>query len=187
MHPTFESALVYYCAPTLAGIKPASMMACEKSEYPDIYVLTEEYAAALAPQGLRFAIMCRCTRSSLVLVYREDLLQRRLEEPEAVALLQAAGYPPGALLSVMLEHLKQRISQNADFPHEIGVFLGYPLEDVRGFQEYQGQNYKLSGYWKVYSDVEHAKVCFARYDACREHLSRRMAQGLSITQLLYAA
>ncbi|MGE4549362.1 MAG: DUF3793 family protein [Intestinibacillus sp.] len=187
IHTAFESALVYYCAPTLAGMKPASLMACEKSEYPDLSVLAGQYAAALAPQGLRFEIMCRCAHSSLVLVYREALLQKRLQEPEVEILLRDAGYPSGGPLSAMLEHLKRRISQNVDFPHEIGVFLGYPLEDVRGFQEYKGQNYKLSGYWKVYSDVERAKICFARYDACREHLARRMAQGMSIAQLLHAA
>ncbi|WP_087064339.1 DUF3793 family protein [Intestinibacillus massiliensis] len=183
----FENALVNYCAPTLAGLKPASLMACEKAEYPNLGALAAQYTAALRAQGLRFEVVCRCAHSSLLLVYREDMLRRRLAEPAAAALLQAAGYPAGGALAEMLARLKRRIAQNADFPHEIGVFLGYPLEDVRGFQRHKGQNFKLCGYWKVYSDVERAKRCFAQYDHCRACFAGKLAQGMSITQLLRAA
>ena len=39
------------------------------------------------------------------------------------------------------------------FPHEMGVLLGYPVEDVRGFMEQNGQNALYQGYWKVYAHV----------------------------------
>lgn len=39
------------------------------------------------------------------------------------------------------------------FPHEMGLLLGYPIEDVVGFMEHSGKEYLYSGYWKVYENV----------------------------------
>lgn len=58
--------------------------------------------------------------------------------------------------------------EGKEFPHEIGIFLGYPIWDVEGFIEHKGQNYKFCGYWKVYQDVEGAKLKFKEYDRIRE-------------------
>ena len=75
-------------------------------------------------------------------------------------------------LEEMLDALQLRLTCGA-FPHEIGLFLGYPPEDVEGFRLHRGRDYKLCGCWKVYSDVEGARQCFRRYDRCRAALCRR--------------
>ena len=47
-----------------------------------------------------------------------------------------------------LARLIERLKDADEFPHEIGLFLGYPPEDVEGFiQEPNGQKY--TGIWKV--------------------------------------
>jgi hypothetical protein len=102
----------------------------------------------------------------LVLVFEK----KRLIQAASLqhAFLAGQGYPRSAPLFVLLDYLSKRCIRD-DFPHEIGIFLGYPVEDVRGFVAHKGRNYKLCGYWKVYGDVEKAKKCFRRYDACREY------------------
>lgn len=87
---------------------------------------------------------------------------------------------------MMLDDLQMRMIQTADFPHEIGLFLGYPVEDVLGFLENKGKNYSYCGHWKVYSDVERAKKLFAQYDRCRNTLCRKICDGCSITHLFTA-
>ena len=77
--------------------------------------------------------------------------------------------------------------EEREFPHEIGVFLGYPPADVQAFCRFGGANCKLCGYWKVYGDVEHARSCFARYDDCRECLCGGIGRGRTLAQLLAAA
>ena len=52
------------------------------------------------------------------------------------------------------------------FPHEVGIFLGYPLWDIRAFIENPRQKAKLTGYWKVYFDVEGALRRFQLFDEC---------------------
>lgn len=73
------------------------------------------------------------------------------------------------------------------FPHEIGVFLGYPIEDVIGFINNKGCNFKCCGYWKVYGDKEKAIKEFARYDKCRMIYTKLWNQGRSILKLTVAA
>lgn len=34
-----------------------------------------------------------------------------------------------------IKRLKSRLKNSDSFPHEIGIFLGYPLADVKGFIE----------------------------------------------------
>lgn len=49
----------------------------------------------------------------------------------------------------------QKRLNTKNFPHEIGIFLGYPLDDVIGFIEHKP--YYLVGDWKVYQNVNEAK------------------------------
>lgn len=64
--------------------------------------------------------------------------------------------------------LKKRFRQNC--PHEIGVFLGYPLEDVKAFIQNRGRNYKLNGYWKVYSNVPKAVEIFQGFNQAKSQV-----------------
>lgn len=113
-------------------------------------------------------------------------LQARLARPAVMQILRPLGYPVGGTLNQMLQVLRIRLMQQ-HFPHEIGLFLDYPVADVVGFARKGGADWKLCGYWKVYDDVEKAKALFARYDACKERLCRFLAAGHSISQLYPAA
>lgn len=70
----------------------------------------------------------------LVLVYRRDRLERQLEQEEVARLLERDGYPLAGGLEAMLDHLASRMAGSGGFPHEVGLFLGYPAEDVEGFR-----------------------------------------------------
>ncbi len=102
------------------------------------------------------------------------------------ALLLREGYPAQGGLEAMLETLGRRLNQG-DFPHEVGLFLGYPPEDVEGFRLHRGRDYKLAGCWKVYSDVERARQCFRRYGLCRAALCRRLREGKALAQVFRVA
>ena len=83
--------------------------------------------------------------------------------------------------------LKKRFEASEDFPHEIGIFLDYPLGDVIGFIQNGGQNYKCSGCWKVYCNECEALKMFQKYHKCREVYRNLWAKGRSVLQLTVAA
>lgn len=181
----FEKKLAFHTAPSLLGIKCASLFTLSRSEF-DICGNARRFNRRAAARGLKIKVLreeCSCAGRSLILVYSPKLLAARLSAPENRELLREYGYTDDMSLDECLERLSERTKCD-DFPHEIGIFLGYPAEDVRGFVENGGCNYKLCGCWKVYGSVESARRKFAAYDRCREYLCGRLEQGEDLYQAL---
>ena len=76
----------------------------------------------------------------------------------------------------------------AQFPHEMGLLLGYPVEDVEGFIKNKGNNYLYCGYWKVYGHVEEKRILFEKFEEARKRLIQFLNEGRSISEmaLMYA-
>ena len=79
-----------------------------------------------------------------------------------------------------------RFAEGGCFPHESGIFLGYPLEDVCGFIANKGNHAKLCGEWKVYGDAHAAARTFHRYTCCRQDYLDRFAVGTTLDSLIVA-
>lgn len=179
----FEKKLACFMAPSLLGIKCANLVSISKTEY-DLPAQLERFNRRTASKGLKLKILCICRERALVLHYNAFLLERQLAGPAQKKILQQFGYPDTSTLESKLNRLAERIRKEPQFPHEIGIFLGYPTEDVIGFMENKGENYKLCGYWKVYGDAEQAKRTFVNYDKCRNFLCNKLNQGYDIYQAL---
>ena len=61
------------------------------------------------------------------------------------------------------------IKENNPFPHEIGLILGYPPQDVIQYYINNGKRYLFSGYWKVYTNPDWASSQFRKYDEARAY------------------
>ena len=79
-----------------------------------------------------------------------------------------------------------RFRQGGEFPHEVGVFLGYPPEDVDGFIGNRACGHKCVGCWKVYGEEEAARKTFAKYQKCTRVYCEQWARGASIERLTVA-
>lgn len=180
----FEMMLAFHCGPAMAGIKPANLISCSRERYPRIDEEIGCMNRRLNGSGIYFDILCRCKNRSLIIVYRKEQLSRCLGGSEISALLRSIGYPDGGL-DVKLEHLRQRLAEDGEFPHEIGAFLGYPPEDIYGFINKERELY--TGYWKVYSNPERTLKLFRRYDSCRLALIKRLISGKTLADIFGAA
>ena len=121
--------------------------------------------------GIKVRCFCQGIGRAVVYVYREREVQQCLADPQVIAFLHTYGYE-STDVDVCLNYLSQRVSLSAQgaesYPHEMGIFLGYPLEDVRGFILHEGKDSCYTGYWKVYGDVEQAKQTVQVYDNAKE-------------------
>ena len=144
--------------------------------------------ALLAPRGVTVRVLksCPVTGAVLVYVYRPTQVAAILQRGDVQDFLQSEGYTPGNAES-MLAQLSRRLCCEEDFPHEIGVFLGYPLADVIGFIQNRGKNFTACGYWKVYTDPSAAQKAFDRYKKCERIYARCYYNGTPIRQLTVAA
>ena len=120
-------------------------------------------------------------------MYRPGRLKRDLSDRTAERILSERDYPVKQTEKCIVE-LVRRLNSEEAFPHEIGLFLGYPPEDVDAFIKNGAVGEKCIGMWKVYGDVETAKCKFAQYKKCtrlyceafqKYHSFDRLIAGLS--------
>lgn len=182
-YTSFGRKLAFHTAPTLLGIKCASLFSLSSSEF-DLDFHSQYFNRRTAAMGLASRILCRCKNRSLILVYSREQLAKRLSDSAVRAILERYGYTSDMTVGECLDRLSERIGESESFPHEIGIFLGYPVEDVVGFIENKGENFKFCGAWKVYGSVENARRTFADYDRCRNFLCNKLNGGADIYQTL---
>ena len=185
---TFEAVLVRQCAPTLAGMKPGSIFCFNHSPLEVSRQKVCQWNKQLAPFGLTVQILLERPGSSsvIVFVYRHDRLEQMLSDDAYQRFLAEAGYER-TNLDGLLEQLAYRLRTQPEFPHEIGVFLGYPLRDVIGFIENHGRNFTCCGFWKSYGDPAEMQVCFACYRRCIQTYVAMFEQGIPIERLAVPA
>ena len=177
-----EEDIIRYCAPTLAGMKTGSLFACR---FPSMAVLRDEVRCMnrrLLAKGLRVLPLSFKNKRALLYFFRPDMLKQSLSNSLACQLLAQRGYPSGDPDRCIIRLMEQlRIAP--EFPHEIGLFLGYPPEDVKGFIEQRALNCKCAGCWKVYGNQKEAEQTFDRYKKCTDCYLRNWQRGKSLESL----
>ncbi len=182
-----DAILVNHCSPTLAGLKIGSLLCLPRLKSRSEYMrLVETYNHMYNRKGLHFRILFCCPKRTLLYVYRPVMVESYVRDENIRAFLQQYGYVPGSTLSDMLDHLSVRFAEDGCFPHESGIFLGYPLEDVCGFITHKGNHAKICGDWKVYGDVVNASRTFRKFRCCRKDYMGRFAVGTTLESLIVA-
>lgn len=181
-----EELLVHYCAPTLAGLKTGNLFTCPYDSKAQVTDCIRALNRILVPKGLRVLPMGYVKDRVRIYVYRPAGLTADLGREEVREILTRAGYPCCSE-SCCVAELARRLEGGQDFPHEIGLFLGYPLEDVCGFIRHGGAGCKCIGCWKVYGDAEQARRTFRCYQRCTDRLRAQFRNGAGLEQLTVPA
>ena len=174
-----ERNIVEHCAPTLAGLKCGSLF-YHRHNGPAIYREIRDINLKLRGKGISATILRSSEGGHLVYVYRKNMVEESLSCARYI--LRDLGYDhirPG----YAIKHLRSRIAESKQLPSEIGIFLGYPVDDVIGFMENKGRNCKCMGCWKVYGDEEHANTLFLKYRKCRMIYRERYNIGTPVEKL----
>lgn len=161
-----EIVLSYYLAPVILKKKSAAMFVFPREDVIPMVSLV----GAIGVQAYQ---LVATQEKSYLLFYQEQQLQEKLKNPGIIMFLREYEYEVTELNQV-LQQVSKRIQEcllhEREFPHEMGVLLDYPMEDVKGFMRHKGKGEQYSGYWKVYEEVEKAKETFGEYDAARKEL-----------------
>lgn len=180
-----EGLIIRNCSPTLAGMKPGSMFSCSYETIRELQDYMRRINRALIPKGIRALLLRHENGRALIYIFRPKDLSKILEDELAVEILQRRGYRDIRLEPCICQ-LMGRIQESDEFPHEIGLFLGYPPEDVKAFIENKGCNHKCVGCWKVYGDEEAARKTFDKYRMCTAIYWSQWEKGQSMERLAVA-
>lgn len=177
-----EGELIRFGAPTLAGLKSASLFQYIFSDGMNIQQSINVLNFQLNSRDVYIEVMQVNEKSALLYVYRKKKLAADLKNPKATRLLKSYGYKSNDV-DENIAFLKKKLERHSCFPHEIGLFLGYPPEDVQGFIENEGKNCKYCGLWKVYSNETEARNLFAKFKRSTDTYVHVFSMGRSIEQL----
>ncbi len=177
---TINVQLALQCAPLLVGLKPSNLLPVRNGQTGNVQEYFKGTAISCYP-------MYRGEAKTMWFLYRREMLCHYLADLQARKLLGQCGYADFSLEKLFAglsarygAYMKERIG----FPHEIGLLLGYPPEDVRGFLENNGENFLCIGYWKVYARAEDKLRLFHMFDRAKELLLRLAANGVQMREIL---
>lgn len=177
-------SIVQFCAPTLAGIKVGSLFSARYENESSVRRFLEEQNRQLSRKGVRMVALKVADGLALFYVYRRRQLHQVLLVKENQDFLEGCGYTE-FLEEHCLDMLRDRLRLQ-DFPHEIGVFLGYPLDDIKEFIRHKGCDCPCQGCWKAYTNLESAKRTFEQYRTCTRLYCEWYDQGADIARLTVA-
>jgi hypothetical protein len=174
--------LMLECAEVLAGVKPANLISlgnrnqlCGRNLYQLWQSHHEELATRLA--GLTIKVLQTKERALLLLCYNNNQLEHHLAHAGIRTLLHKAGYEADSSIEALLGELSRRIENNASFPHEIGLFIGYPAKDVAAFMGLIKLPFTCQCLWKIYGNPEHSLGLAEQFRCCRQRMGAILATG----------
>jgi hypothetical protein len=187
--------------PTLLKMKPSNIVNVRKQFARDKGRLIAIIESEIRPFYSRVSIIYENEDMIILLIYNQELLIKVLNSCENKRYLNSLGYLlfETTLVSVIenkvediiddtIDRLKQRYydykSKMIGFPHEVGIILGYPLQDVEGFVLNNGRNYLLCGYWKVYHDADNAMRTFENYYRIRKNAIKVLEEGKNLNDIM---
>lgn len=179
-----DMLLIQSCSPTLCGIKPASLLSINKQDFQRERNNLRNLSQSLGGYGKSVITLTRLDKKILLFLFDRELLRSRLADKAIQDYLATKGYSQPHVFTLVLGTFLKRLMKSPEFPHESGVFLGYPLEDVIAFEKQPNHGYKFCGTWKTYFNEEYARRMSKTYSECRSLCGRWYSQGNSISNVI---
>ena len=180
---SLESRLGFFvashCAPVLKGIKISNIMTAERGTW-------KRLVRSLKGSNILCVLLSAQGGREVLLLYRYEKLREHLMKEQVRKFLESQGYDDirvPAVITRLRKQYAEYVRNRQGFPHELGVVLEYPVEDVEGFIRNKGKNCLLEKYWKVYQNKETAKAIFAQYDKARELAMQEVIAGYALHQI----
>lgn len=177
-----KESIIRHCAPTLAGIKVGNLFNCAFDNEKELKYQIKECNKEINPKGVYIKKLRQNDKRALIYVYREKQLKNILSNRGIVEFLSSCEYKKFTI-RYCIDELINRIQHYEVFPHEIGIFIGYPLSDVKSFIDNKGKNSKCLGYWKAYSNESKVNLIFEKFKSCTNIYYKSFLRGMSIEQL----
>lgn len=177
-----ETQLALQCAPFLAGLKLSNLLIISDDKEETLIQLVDD-------SDLSAYFLVHFNGKVVYLLYCHEKLEKLLTDKGIRSFFRREGYKALSIHAV-LEKFKKRyekhIIMGGKFPHEMGLILGYPIDDVRGFIENEGSNSLYTGYWKVYDKPEEKKLIFQSYEYATEKIIKLLFHGVTMRDIIKA-
>jgi len=153
---------------TIAGVKSACLINVQARK---CLALCRKHFIGNSPVSF---VIIKGTKSKQLFIYHKQSLHSLLSDVEIRTFLAECGYPDNGTPQTYVKQLAQKL-RSKKFPHEIGLFFGYPLKDVRGFMGEPLPYSKTMG-WRMYGDTRESEKIYHQI-ACARSCVKGMLQA----------
>lgn len=175
-----ETQIALHCAPLIAGLKLSNLLMIQNKDL-------DRTTSLLKRAGISYFMVAVTNGKAAVLLFDRHQLEIYLQEEKVWQIFRDMGYQDNAIGKVLYA-FRQRyegyLLRDQEFPHEMGLLLGYPVEDVEGFILNEGENCLYIGYWKVYGNLSEKLALFRQFEKARNVLLRLLSDGTTIVEVV---
>lgn len=175
-----EIQLILQCAPFISGLKKSNLLLVNKEK---LYKLKKLLDGSL----ISYSVLYENSNKIALLLYNEQEMNKYLNNESVKTFLLDMGYENISfknILKIFKLRYEKYMQGNEEFPHEMGILLGYPIEDVKGFVKNKGKNSLYTGYWKVYDKVEEKEKLFEKFKQVEETMIKLIYYGITMEEIL---
>jgi hypothetical protein len=177
---SLEMQMIMQCAPLITGLKISNLLNIRREDFMSMHEIVKH-------SQLSRYLLFETEEKIVVLLFHRDSMESYLGKRQVREMLTRAGYVNLSLGCVLKEfsiRYREYMETKNDFPHEMGLLLGYPIEDVEGFITHQGNDCLCVGYWKVYANKEKKLKLFEGFEKARERLIQLLSCGVSMGDII---
>lgn len=175
-----EMQIALHCAPLIAGLKLSNLLMIQNKDL-------DRTTSLLKRAGISYFVVAVTNGKAAVLLFDRRQLELYLQEEKVWQIFRDMGYQEnvmGKILYAFRQRYEGYLLRNQEFPHEMGLLLGYPVEDVEGFILNEGENCLYIGYWKVYENLSEKMALFRQFEKARDVLLRLLSGGTTIVEVV---
>lgn len=176
---SLDAQIAVQCAPLITGLKASNLLIIDKSRDFAVKNLFEN-------SRIELYLLYSTNKKNTYILFNRDKLEKNLFNIKSMEIINIFSFENtlDEILEVIRINYGNFMGGNLDFPHELGILLDYPPEDVIGFIENKGANAIYTGYWKVYSNLQEKINTFRLFDLALNKLIRLISTGNSISEIM---
>ncbi len=201
----FKLKLLYHLSATLTGIKPLTLMRFKKPKpaFTECSYCTRQWQEVSrhfkGQQTLGMRLMDHNQRDETMIFYHQEACRRLLLMPSVKIFLKERDFAygietinnPGRFIDLCLKEYQQKGS----LPVEMGLFMGIPLKDVKGYIKADKNAHVITAGWRIYGQAYPSLALANLYRRLRqyavrsyfkrpfEEITERLGRSLLINQI----
>ena len=175
-----ELQLALQCAPLIAGLKISNLLNISREDFRKLKEIIRD-------SHISWCLWMETEYKMTILLYHRQSLADYIRREKVHGLFRELGYQSFHVDDILKEfriRYEQYMKEKSNFPHEMGLLLGYPTEDVEGFMRNKGANFLYTGYWKVYEDKERKLKLFERFERATESMVQLLSAGIGMEEII---
>ena len=181
LNSSYIKWVIEILGPVILGSKPAEILNLPSKDKNKESKLNEIKSFFSNCTKLSYEIINIPDGGIRLVFINKGALSLTLNNKKCLNFLKFVGYPSNYDLDEYLNMLIDKLNSN-DFPHEIGIFLGYPLKDVVGFMGYGKYKFCKTRYWRVYGDESVSDAVYDKFISDRAKI-KLLLENNSLSEL----